>query len=242
MAGKRQDLTGQRFGKLVVIGLDPNYVPKSGRHAKWLCKCDCGNEKVVQSNHLKDGSQSACSPMCKHIIEKGTIFGQLTVLEPTENRSKGGGHVIYKCQCSCGNIIQVPSSELRTGRKFCCELCKASSGEIKIAQILHDNNIEYIKQYCFPDLINNQTGRNFRFDFYIPNKNYLIEYDGEPHFQAIPGSIYKGEQGLKQRQQRDAIKNQYCKNHNIPLIRIPYTAYDNLSIVDLQLQSSQFLI
>ena len=83
MAGKREDLTGRRFGKLVVISIDPDYVPKSGRHARWLCKCDCGNYKTVQSNHLKDGSQSACSPACKNRIEPGTIFGQLTVLKMT---------------------------------------------------------------------------------------------------------------------------------------------------------------
>ena len=80
MGKKREDLTGRRFGKLTVISLDPNYVPQSGRHAKWLCKCDCGNFKVVQSNHLKDGTQSACSPACKKRIEIGSTFGQLTVL------------------------------------------------------------------------------------------------------------------------------------------------------------------
>ena len=52
----RDDLTGKKFGKLTVLYLDPNYVPKAGRHAIWLCKCDCGNEISVESNHLKDGS------------------------------------------------------------------------------------------------------------------------------------------------------------------------------------------
>ena len=56
-----QDLSGQRFGKLTVVELDPEYVRKSGRHARWLCKCDCGKIKSVQSNHLKDGSATACS-------------------------------------------------------------------------------------------------------------------------------------------------------------------------------------
>ena len=69
MSGKREDLTGKRFGKLTVVSIDPDYVPQSGRHAKWLCLCDCGNYRSVQSNHLKDGSQTACCPACKHKIE-----------------------------------------------------------------------------------------------------------------------------------------------------------------------------
>lgn len=40
---RREDLTGRVFGKLTVVQLDPNYTPKSGTHAKWLCQCECGN-------------------------------------------------------------------------------------------------------------------------------------------------------------------------------------------------------
>ena len=70
--GKIIDLTGQRFGKLVVQELDTSIPLKSGRHARWLCKCDCGNIKSIQSNHLRDGSATACCAACKKRIEKGT--------------------------------------------------------------------------------------------------------------------------------------------------------------------------
>lgn len=52
-----KDLTGQKFGKLTVIMR--SYIDK-GKHTKWLCKCDCGNEKIIQGNHLTDGSTRSC--------------------------------------------------------------------------------------------------------------------------------------------------------------------------------------
>jgi len=62
------DLTGKRFGKLVArkrVGTD------SSRNATWLCKCDCGNEKIVSSNHLKDGGTRSCGCLYKEKIKHG---------------------------------------------------------------------------------------------------------------------------------------------------------------------------
>ena len=125
----REDLTNQRFGKLEVISIDPNYIPQSGRHTKWLCRCDCGAIVSVQSNHLKSGAQSACSPMCKHRIEAGERFGALVVLNPTSGRNTSGS-VMYECICDCGEICSVSSADLRSGRKTSCHKCKESCGEL----------------------------------------------------------------------------------------------------------------
>lgn len=74
-----------------------------------------------------------------------------------------------------------------------------------------------------------------RFDFYV-NEQYLIEYDGEQHFiDSFYGTLNKI-------QQRDKIKNSYCKQNNIPLIRIPYTHKENIVIEDLLLETSEFII
>ena len=78
-----------------------------------------------------------------------------------------------------------------------------------------------------------------RFDFYVNNK-YLIEYDGQQHFYDI--KYFGGEEQFKKQQQYDKIKNEYCKSHNIPLIRIPYWHYDKITIDDLRPETSQFLI
>lgn len=237
--GKAIDYTGQRFGKLTVIGIDPDYVPKTGRHKKWLCQCDCGNIKIVQSNHLKDGTAIACSFACKNRIEIGSHFGKLTVIEMTNIRDKNSGSVLYKCICECGNEILVSSTELRAGRRNSCLECHESKGCLMIKELLKNNNIDFIQEYIFKDCINPKTKRGLRFDFYLPNTNCLIEFDGEQHF--IPVEFWGGKQGLQEIQNRDIIKNNYCKQHNIPLIRIPYTV-NNITLEDINVYTSKYLI
>ena len=75
------------------------------------------------------------------------------------------------------------------------------------------------------------------FDFLIEN-TYLIEYDGEQHYFGWSYDI----EDLKIQQQRDEYKNQWCKDNNIPLIRIPYTKLDTLCIEDLMLETTQFRV
>ena len=236
--GKALDLTGMRFGKLTVIGVDPDWVPIRGRHKKWVCQCDCGQTKIVQSNHLTDGSTQACSSACKHRIEYGTKIGNLTVLDMTDNRHKVNGSVIYNCLCSCGNQIAVSSTELRANRRTSCPQCTESNGVRQIKDILNKNNIDFVQEYVFKDCINPSTNKCLRFDFFIPNKNYLIEYDGIQHSKAI--EFWGGEEGLKQRQILDNIKNNYCKDNNIALIRIPYTV-EKITLEDIQPETSQYL-
>lgn len=64
------DLTGQRFGRLTVIERVEDYVTPSGQHkARWLCKCDCGNEKKVTATALKRGNTQSCGcyqDECRH--------------------------------------------------------------------------------------------------------------------------------------------------------------------------------
>ena len=76
--------------------------------------------------------------------------------------------------------------------------------------------------------------RYLPFDFYVDNK-YLIEYDGKQHFDKE--SIFDYEYTHK----HDLIKSQWCKDNNIPLIRIPYTHFDNLCLNDLLLETSNFI-
>lgn len=235
---QRTNLIGQRFGKLTVISLDPHYQPQSGRHAKWLCRCDCGAIVSCQSNHLKEGQATACSPGCKHIIEAGTRFGALTVLYPLTKRSTSGS-IIYQCQCDCGEIIEVASTELRAKRKTSCHKCKESYGETKIRLLLEEYNISFVKEKTFHDCKNLETGRPYRFDFYVDDV-YLIEFDGEQHF--YPVEYFGGIEYLETCQARDKKKNEYCYINNIPLIRIPYTIIDNLTIEDLRLSTTKYLI
>ena len=115
---------------------------------------------------------------------------------------------------------------LRAGNVQSCG-CLKSTGEMIIGQILTENNIKYEKEYIFPDL----KDKNYlRFDFAIFNEDntlsHLVEFDGIQHFQSIPA--WGGEEYLKDVQYKDNLKNQYCKEKNLKLIRIKY--YDIITL------------
>ena len=109
-----------------------------------------------------------------------------------------------------------------------CRYCHASSGEIAVRKELDDLNIEYIEQKTFDDC---KYKNLLRFDFYIPSIKTAIEYDGKQHFEPISfsnkGKAY-AEELFKATKLRDEIKNNYCEENNISIIRIPYTEHDNI--------------
>jgi hypothetical protein len=99
-----------------------------------------------------------------------------------------------------------------------CPYCNESLGERKISKLLNDKNIKYIPQHKFS---NCKYKKVLTFDFYLPEYNLCIEYDGEQHFKPI--EWFGGEKSFIETQIRDEIKNKYCKDNDINLLRIPYT-------------------
>lgn len=98
-----------------------------------------------------------------------------------------------------------------------CPFCRESLGEREIAKFLTESNIEYIRQKKFKDCVNKSS---LIFDFFLPNKNMCIEYDGIQHF--IPIKYFGGEDKLKMTKKNDNIKNNYCNINNIKILRIKY--------------------
>lgn len=103
-----------------------------------------------------------------------------------------------------------------------------SLGEMTIATILEELNILYYQEYKFLDCINPDTGRVLPFDFYLPDYNCCIEYDGSQHF-IVSENGWNNKENLERIQYRDSIKNEYCKHNNIRLIRIPYYQYSKIN-------------
>ena len=95
-----------------------------------------------------------------------------------------------------------------------------TSGEYKVANYLDSKGYEYISQYSFSD---SEISRK-RFDFYIPSANTCIEYDGIQHFEPVIN--FGGENAFEYIKKNDEEKNRYCINHEINLIRVPYTVDD----------------
>ena len=105
-----------------------------------------------------------------------------------------------------------------------CPLCNESIGNNKIRMFLINNNIDFETEETFDDC---EYIKQLRFDFYIQQYNLCIEFDGEQHFEKVNwnGKMTDEEleENLKLNKLRDQIKNDYCKNNNINLLRIKYT-------------------
>ena len=119
---KQVDITGQKFGRLTAI----KYVGKDKyRRLLWLCKCDCGNEKVVAKSVLKCGATKSCGCLIGDINKArrlditGNKYGRLTVLRYIGKNKKSNKHM-WECRCDCGNIVIVPLAGLRGGHTKSC--------------------------------------------------------------------------------------------------------------------------
>ena len=219
-------LIGQKFGHLTVI---EDTGKRFYRSIIWKCKCDCGNEHEVTSNNLNGGQVNSCGKIgCPYHKTyenlKGQKFGLLTPMYPTT--AKDGTHMYWMCQCDCGNQHEVSSSSLKNGGVRSCGCLKTSIGEMNIESILQENNISYAEQYTFSDLKNIKP---LRFDFAIFENNQLIrlvEFDGIQHFKEQDYFTHS----LTETKNNDIIKNRYCKEKNIPLVRIPYWERDKITL------------
>lgn len=217
---------------------------------EWWCKCECGKIFSVRGTEIRSGRTKSCGCLQKekaaqighnnqiNLVNK--TFGYLTVLYDSGKRRNR--QTIWHCKCVCGNEKDVSEDDLKQGKTTSCGCRKYSLGEENIKNILDKNNISYkYNSAYFQDLygLNNCL---LRYDFIIFNNNNepirLIEFDGIQHFQSVP--LFGGEENFKNIQQRDGIKNQYALSHKIPLVRIPYTKRDKISL-DL-LMSDEFLV
>ena len=120
------DLTGKKFNKLTVISRAEN--SKDGR-ARWLCRCDCGNERIVLGKSLRNGHTQSCGCLGKEMASKrsfkdrtGERFGRLTVLSRANDYVSKNNvhHVRWNCICDCGNTITVDVTRLVTGHTKSC--------------------------------------------------------------------------------------------------------------------------
>lgn len=207
-----------KFGRLIIIEiLKNNYVK---------CRCDCGNIKNICFSSLQNNLTKSCGCLNKELVSKrnsfnliGREFGKLIVIEKTNK--KRGYSSYWLCNCKCGNQCEVTTAELLTGDTKSCGCLKNSYGEYKINEILLNNNILFKKEFIF------NTLPNRRYDFAIIENNKvirLIEFDGIQHYD-INNIFYS-----KELIQRDREKNLFAISNNIPLVRIPYTEKDNLTL------------
>jgi hypothetical protein len=120
-----------------------------------------------------------------------------------------------------GDFEQVSSSHLSGAG---CPHCMESKGERKISKFLDQKNIEYVRQKKFDDCI----GLRYKlpFDFYLPKYRVAIEFDGKQHYE--PMEYFGGLESYNRLKVNDKIKNDYCEDNFIELIRIRYDQIDRI--------------
>ena len=239
------DMTGKKINRLTILERAAN---NSQGKAQWKCECECGNIIIVEGSSLRNGHTKSCgcyqrdktSESCK-INLIGQTIGNFTVLEYFQKEYEDKSRSKWKCKCNLCNNEEVYLSTDNMKNQFSCGCTIESKGEMKIKNILNENNIQYIQEKRFSDCIFKDTNKIARFDFYLPEHNCIIEYDGIQHFKQGSG-VFDNKDKFELTQQHDIIKNNYCKENNIMLIRIPYIHYNNIVIEALLPDSSKYIV
>jgi len=237
--GKKQsiDYTGKKFNNLLAL----KRIYKNKKYY-YECKCDCGNLYTVSGSNLVSNHVIQCSDcsykqisvsntLCKNIKEsfaynypellKEWNYELNKDINPYTIYPVGDLFVWWKC-LKCGTIYNTVIKS-RTRNKTGCPYCKESHGEKRIKKYLDENRYNYIPQFRFKNCKNKNP---LPFDFAIFNDKEktklkcLIEYDGEQHYYPI--SRFGGIEGFKKVKMNDNIKDKYCKDNNINLLRISY--------------------
>ena len=130
--------------------------------------------------------------------------------------------------CSKGHIYkQKPYSHLEG---YGCPICKESQGEKYIRNYLNKHSIRYIPQKKFHDL---KDKSYLSYDFYLPNYNILIEYQGIQHYESI--DYFGGNNRFKNQKYHDELKRKYAKDNGYKLLELKYTL-DTQELVDKYLE------
>ncbi len=219
----RESFLFKKFGRLTIIEENFDIRPTQAR-----CQCECGNYIVTARADVVSGHTQSCGCLQKDRASESNIkdwtgvvsaYGVKFLEQDSVNKK---GQWLWKCRCGiCGNEFVALPAKVNNGHITSCGCAIKSSSERYIQTILENMQLDFIEQYSFDKC---KYKNRLRFDFAIMVDDkpiYLIEYDGQQHFKPI--EWFGGEDGFKQTQKRDHIKNEFCASYNIPLLRLPYT-------------------
>ena len=188
-----------------------------------LHKCKtCGYIWAIKPNHTLSGHGCPkCGFKRSSDIRKKEhgqyVFELLEVnpnIEAIEEYVNYNTSIVHRCK-KCNYKWSIDPSHTMRGQG--CPICNESHGERQITTWLDHQHIEYKPQYRFDDCRDKYT---LPFDFYLPRHNVCIEYNGKQHYEAI--DFFGGEEAFNIRQYHDRIKDDYCKNNGIHMLRISY--------------------
>lgn len=204
-------------------------------HTNILCKCKkCGYEFRATPHNLLD-SLTTCKKCYGTVLRTTESFKEEMFLLNKDIEIIGdyvNSKTKIKCKCKkCNNIWETTPDVLTRG--FGCPSCSESKGESKINNFLVNNSICFSSQYKYDGLVG-VGKRQLSYDFYLPDYNLLIEYQGLQHEKPI--EWFGGKKHFEIQQEHDKRKREYAKEHNIELLEIWYWDFDNIeNILDRKL-------
>lgn len=208
------------YSKFVYTGTYGKSIVICPKHGEFLCRANnvlnnrgCPKCKFEKIGNLTRVSKQTFTERVNKIHNNKYDYSKVIYIN---NQTK----VCIICP-QHGEFWQSPNKHF--SRKQGCPICKSSHAERRIILFLEENSIAYERQKRYENCRNKKP---LPFDFYIPEKNLLIEYDGELHYRASRRA--KSQDKLKQTQLHDKIKSQFAKDNNIDLIRIPYWEKDKV--------------
>lgn len=208
-------------GKIVLLS------KYTGSHNKVRCKCTVDNTVWETSATGLLTNKVAC-PTCKGRLTRNRcvktneqFIKELKFINPNIEPLEAyrDDHTKIKCKCNVHNYTWYVAPNKILHRRTGCPKCVSYQNEKLLDHILQKWGVKYTIQKRFKDCKDKNT---LPFDRYIDDFNVLVEYDGEAHFQPIPRGSSDGTETFNITKKHDKIKTQYCKDNNIPLIRIPY--------------------
>ena len=186
----------------------------------------------------------------------GQTFGYWTVIE--KDSSPKSKKTYWICKCKCGKIKSVRSDILKRNNQSCgcatkermknqtVDLTKQRFGMLTVLNQAKRENVKTKDSFwlCQCDCGNICTvqASNLKSGATKSCGCNHKSFGEQKIAQLLTSDGWDGEIGLQRNREHDAYKNQWCKDNNIPLIRIPYTHYEDLCLEDLLLETSKFII
>lgn len=199
------DISGKRYGNLTVV----EYFGVENKITKWKCKCDCGNEKIINGSDLKRGHTKSCGciPSGISVLDiSGNRYGILLVLN---NYKIENGQTYWECLCDCGGRKFANSQGLKCGDISSCGCLSESSiaYDLKKYFLEHYNSIS---EYSI--LKNKRTGKYLPYDIYIPERNIFIEINGIQHYKFVK-YFHRTKENFNYSKEKDKMKRKFAKKN-----------------------------
>jgi len=210
---KSKKIHGEKYDYFLV-----NYINNKTK-VRLICKKHGEFEIQPNTHYIGDGGCKICADNSKKLKVKDFIDRSNIIHNNKYDYSLvdyKNSKIKIKIICPDHGIFEQTSRTHLIGRG--CPICNESKGERKITKILEKSDIKFNKQKMFDDC---RDKNKLPFDFYLPDVNTCIEYDGKQHFEPI--EWFGGLDNFIVIKKHDEIRNNYCKNNDINLLRISYS-------------------